>query len=136
MPTESRAPVIALINSTPDIVEMLRFAFEQAGFVVVSTYTYLIRLGEVNLEAFIEQHQPQVIVYDIAPPYASNWNFFRHISQLPALADRVFVITSTNPARLRELAEIDDRQIFEIVETPYLLTELIETVRAATLRKR
>ena len=112
---------------------MLRVAFEHAGFVVVSTFTHLVRAGEVDLEAFIAQHQPQAIVYDIAPPYASNWNLFRHFSQLPALKGRPFVITSTNPARLRELAEID-QEIYEIVETPYLITQLIETVRKAAVR--
>ena len=45
-----RPPVIALINSTPDVVEMLRVALEQAGFVVVSTFTHLIRTGDVDLE--------------------------------------------------------------------------------------
>ena len=129
MPT-SKPAVIALINSTPDIVDMLRIAFQHAGFVVVSTFTHLVRAGEVDLEAFIKQHQPQAIVYDIAPPYASNWNLFRHLSQLPALKDRPRVITSTNPARLRELAHTDD-EICEIVETPYLLDQLIEAVRKA-----
>ena len=132
MPTTS-PPVIAVINSSPDIVDMLRVAFEHAGFVVVSTFTYLVRAGEVDLEAFIAQHQPQVIVYDIAPPYASNWNLFRHLRQLPALKDRPVVITSTNPTRLRELAEID-QEILEIVEIPYVVTQLIETVRKAAVR--
>jgi CheY-like chemotaxis protein len=134
MPT-TRPPVIAIINSSPDIVEMLRVAFEHAGFVVVSTFTYLIRDGEVDLEAFIEQHQPQVIVYDIAPPYVNNWNLFRHLNQLPALKDRPFVITSTNPVRVRELAQTD-QEVSEIVEIPYVITQLIETVRAAAVRKR
>ena len=129
-----RPPVIALINSTPDVVEMLRVALEQAGFVVVSTFTHLIRTGDVDLESLIEQHQPQAIVYDVAPPYASNWNLFRHVSQLPALKDRPFVITSTNPERLRELAQTEGHEISEIVEKPYLLSQLIETVRSATSR--
>ena len=132
MPTTSPA-VIAIINSSPDIVEMLRVAFEHAGFVVVSTFTHLVRDGEVDLEAFIEQHQPQVIVYDIAPPYANNWNLFRHLSQLPALKGRPFVITSTNPVRVRELAQTD-QEICEIVEIPYVITQLIETVRKAAVR--
>ena len=135
IPTE-RPPVVALINSTPDIVELLRVAFEHAGFVVVSTFTHLIRSGDVDLDSFVEQHQPQAIVYDIAPPYASNWNLFRHISQLPALKDRPFVITSTNPARLRELAEVADHTICEMVETPYLLDQLIKKVREAIDRNR
>ena len=33
------APVAAVINSTPDIVDMLRIALEYAGFVVVSALT-------------------------------------------------------------------------------------------------
>ena len=52
---------------TPDIVDMLLIAFEHAGFVVVSTFTHLVHAGEVDLEAFIAQHQPQAIVYEIAP---------------------------------------------------------------------
>jgi CheY-like chemotaxis protein len=134
MPTTS-PPVIAVINSSPDVVEMLRVAFEHAGFVVVSTFTHLVRDGEVDVEAFIEQHQPQVIVYDIAPPYANNWDLFRRLSQLPALKDRPFVITSTNPIRVRELAQTD-LDVSEIVEIPYVITQLTETVRAAALRKR
>jgi DNA-binding NtrC family response regulator len=84
----------------------------------------------VDLEAFIQQHQPRAIIYDIAPPYASNWNLFRHLSQLPALRGRRFVITSTNPGRLRELAEVG-QEVYEIVEIPYVITQLVETVAAA-----
>jgi CheY-like chemotaxis protein len=127
---DNRPTVIAVINSTPDIVEMLRVAFEHAGFVVVSTFTYLIRAGEVDLEAFIQQHEPQAIVYDIAPPYASNWNLFRHLRQLPALRGRTVVITSTNPTRLRELADVE-QEVHEVVEIPYLITHLVETVASA-----
>ena len=134
MPT-TNPPVIALINSAPDTVEMLRFAFHHAGFVVVSTFTHLIRAGEVDIEAFIRQHQPLAIVYDIAPPYATNWNLFQHLSKLPALKDRPCVITSTNPARLRELAHTVD-EICEVVETPYLLDQLIGAVRKAAMHKR
>ena len=126
----TRPSVIALINSTPDVIEMLRVAFEYAGFVVVSTYTFLIRQGEINIEAFIQQHQPEAIVYDIAPPYTSNWHLFEHISQLPGLEGRPFVLTSTNPARVRELAKTDEA-IFEIVETPYQIMQLVDIVKRA-----
>jgi CheY-like chemotaxis protein len=127
----TRPSVIALINSTPDVIEMLRVAFEYAGFVVVSTYTFLIRQGEINIEAFIQQHQPEAIVYDIAPPYTSNWHLFEHISQLPGLKGRPFVLTSTNSARVRELAKTDEA-IFEIVETPYQIMQLVDIVKQAT----
>jgi hypothetical protein len=122
--------VIAVINSTPDVIEMLRIAFEYAGFVVVSTYTHMIRQGEVDIEAFVQQHHPDAIVYDIAPPYATNWHLFEHVSQLPGVKGRPFVLTSTNPARVRELVKTDDT-IFEIVETPYQIMRLVDLVTQA-----
>lgn len=51
MPDPNRLPVVATINSTPDVVDMLRLAFETEGFVVLSTYTHMIRDGEVDIEA-------------------------------------------------------------------------------------
>src|SRR5689334_4964904 len=89
-------PVIAVINSTPDVVDMMRIAFEQAGFVVVSAFTYELRDGHVNLDSFAGEHDPKVVVYDIAPPYDANWQLFQHVASLPVMQGRQFVITSTN----------------------------------------
>ena len=69
VPESKRLPVVAIINTTPDVVDMLRLAFETEGFVVVSTFTHAIRDGSADIEAFARQHQPDVIVYDTAPPY-------------------------------------------------------------------
>jgi hypothetical protein len=35
VPVSATVPVVAIINSNHDVVEMLRLSFEQAGFVVV-----------------------------------------------------------------------------------------------------
>jgi DNA-binding response OmpR family regulator len=123
-----RLPVVAIINTTPDVVDMLRLAFETEGFVVVSTFTHAIRDGSADVEAFGRQHQPDVILYDIAPPYKNNWQLFLHVSQLPAFQGRSFVLTSTNPARVQALAG-DEQFVWEVVETPYELKELIAKVR-------
>lgn len=129
-PTETRPPVIALINSTPDVIDMLRIAFEQAGFVVVSTFTHAIRDGEVDLEAFFRLHQPAVIVYDLAPPYRTNWQLFLHLRNVPGFRDRPIVLTSTNPTRLHEFADTAET-VYEVVETPYEIMKLVDTVATA-----
>ena len=36
-------PVVAVINTSPDIVDMLRVTLEHAGYVVVTALTYDIR---------------------------------------------------------------------------------------------
>jgi CheY-like chemotaxis protein len=129
----SRTPVVALINTTPDVVDMLRIAFEQAGFVAVSTFTHMIRDGELDIHAFMRQHRPDAIVYDIAPPYKSNWQLFQHVIQSPGVAECPVVLTSTNPERVRQLAGTTD-PVFEVVETPYEIMKLIDAVTRVVKR--
>ena len=128
MQTES--PVVAVINSTPDIVDMLRLTLEQAGFVVVSALTFEMREGRIDLEDFISQHQPRVIVYDISPPYEANWHLFEHVAAMPAVAGRQIVLTSTNPKHVERLAG-QQRQIYEIIGKPYDLGQVAQAVKEA-----
>ena len=107
-PNEERPIVVALINSSPDVIDMLRIAFEQAGFLVVSTFTYAIRDGDVDLEAFLRLHRPAAIVYDIAPPYRTNWQLFLHLREVSGFKDRPVILTSTNPGRLEGVRRATD----------------------------
>ena len=126
-----KPPVVAVINSTPDVIDMLRIAFEGAGMVTVGTFTHAVRDGDVDIEAFMRQHDPKVIVYDIAPPYPNNWLFFQHVANLPVMKDRHFILTATNRAHVEKLASGAKLPIFEIVGTPYDIDLLIEEVRHA-----
>src|SRR5213079_1553544 len=71
--------VVAVINTSPDVVDMLHLTLEDAGIVVVSALTWEVQDGEVDLERFITQHNPRVVVYDVAPPYENNWRLFLNI---------------------------------------------------------
>ena len=118
------ALVVAIINTSEDTIDMLRMAFERAGFVVVSAFTHAIRDGQVDLQSFVRQHQPDVVVYDIAIPYDSNFRLYEHLRQSPACRDLPFVLTTTNVARVREAARTDE-PLHEIVGKPYDLDQLI-----------
>ena len=102
--------IVAIINTSPDTIDLLKDALERAGFVVVSTYTHAIRTGDVNLESFLRTHQPKVIVYDIAPPYERNWAFFENLQQT-TLRDCRFVLTSVNTKHVERLVRNDQRVI-------------------------
>jgi|SRR3954462_12080306 CheY-like chemotaxis protein len=123
-------PVAAVINTSPDIVDMLRVAFESAGIVVVSTLTHLVRDGEIDLERFVQQHQPQVIVYDIAPPYDANYQLFEHIRRMPVMAGRQFILTSTNSRQVERLMG-NNQPVYEIVGKPYDIDQVVAATREA-----
>jgi DNA-binding response OmpR family regulator len=126
--------VVAIVNTSPDIVDMLRISLERAGIVVVSAFTHSIRDGEVDLEQFFRQHDPRVVLYDIAPPYDANWQFFQHLSQRPFMKNRVYVLTSTNERHVANLVG-RDRRVYEIVGRPFDLDEIVQATREA-LRSR
>jgi hypothetical protein len=122
---------IAIVNTTPDTVDFLRHVFEQAGFTVVAGFTYDIRDGKLDFEAFMRQHQPRVIVYDLAPPYDANLRLFHHVRDMPAAQSAHFVVTAVNPARVIELVG-RDQQVYEVVDRSEDMLRLVHAVKEAT----
>ena len=126
-----RRPVVAIFNSNDDIVEMLRFALEQVGLIVVSGHVDAIRRGQQRLSDFVEEHNPSAILYDVVPPYDRSWRFLEHLRDTPSLRGRRFVITSTNAQRVREVAG-GAEHVLEIVGKPYDLEAIVTAVESAT----
>jgi CheY-like chemotaxis protein len=127
----SRAPVVAVFNSSDDMVELLRVLFERYGFVVVTGHITAIRKGELDLAAFVAQHQPHVVVYDVVPPYDRQWRFLDHLRKTSPLKAIPFVLTSSNAHATRQLAGTDE-QIIEVLGRPFEFDNLVEAVRRVT----
>jgi CheY-like chemotaxis protein len=130
-----RPDVVAVINTSPDVVDMLRLTLEHAGIVVVSAMTWEVRDGEVDLERLVAQHQPKVVLYDVAPPYENNWHLFEHVRAMPVMAGVQFVITTTNAKQIEQFARQNNERVYEIVGKPFDLGEIVTAVREA-LRAR
>jgi CheY-like chemotaxis protein len=124
-------PVVAVINSNDDVVEMLRQSLEQAGFVVVSAHADAIRRGQTSMTDFVEVHRPTVIVFDLVPPYDTNYRFIEHLRDTEVLNGCQFVLTSSNPARAQELAGMSD-EIYEVIGKPYDLERITRAVKEAS----
>ena len=122
---------IAIFNTNDDLVELLRAALEKAGFVVVSGHVDDARRGTLLLSTFVQEHDPRVIVYDIAPPYEQHWSFLQHVREQPYMKGRDFVLTSTNVRQVQENVGIRE-PIYEIVGKPYDIQQIIDAVREAS----
>lgn len=126
----SPTPVVAVINSSHELVDLLKVSLEQAGLLVVTLLSHQIRNGSTDLDAFMRQHNPQVIVYDIAPPYESDWAMLQHIRSFESLAPCRFVLTSPNVAHVRGLVGRDER-VYEIIGKPHDIGEFVGAVLQA-----
>jgi CheY-like chemotaxis protein len=124
-------PVVAIINSNDDVVEMLRMSFELAGFVVVSAHVDAIKRGETNLSDFVQAHRPKVIVFDLVPPYDRSFRFVEHLRQTGILNGARFVLTSTNAQRAQELSRTTE-EIFEVLGKPYDIDVITRAVKEAS----
>ena len=121
-------PVVAVVNTNPDLVELLKAKIEAAGFVVLVLHVAEIRAG-LNVSAVFAQHQPKVIVYDVVAPYQRNWRFLQHLREGVFKGHR-FVLTCPNAAALESLVGRDEK-VYEILDDVADIDAIVQAVREA-----
>ena len=123
--------VVAVVNTNPDLVRLLRVSLEHAGFVVLIMHIEDIKLGTTDMDMLLTQHDPKVIVYDVAPPYDQNWRFLDHLRGSTSFRGRQFVLTSVNVKRMQELVHKDER-VYEVVGKSKDIGEVVRAVKEAS----
>lgn len=107
--------VVAVINSNADLVRIVREMLEDEGFSVATIHISQIKQGQESLLQFLADHEPAVVIYDIAPPYSENWRFLQLLQQVPQFAERGLIVTTVNKHAME--AEVGANGAFEIVGT-------------------
>jgi len=125
---------VAVINTSREIVEVLQELFESEGYKTCGTFTYLYKGNESHFDNFIDQNKPDVIVYDIALPYESNYKLFKKLSEKMKEKKIPFVLTSTNKAALESI--VGKTKTYELVGKPYDMQEILDAVRRSLKEKK
>jgi DNA-binding NarL/FixJ family response regulator len=127
--SKSTAPV-AILNSDDEVIAALRVGLEDAGFVTVAARVADIQNGTLDLVAFIEAHDPQVIVYDLPRPYESHWNFLRLMRETDSLKNRIWILVTMDQKAV--VAAVGGSRVIEIiVGRPYGVADVVEAVQLA-----
>lgn len=123
-------PLVAIFNSRDEVIEAVRSALDNEGFATVTARLAEIQNGTLDLVAFIEAHDPDVIVYDLPRPYESHWNFLRLLKETNSLKDRAWVVTTTDKDAL--VAAVGAVSVVEIiVGQPYGASDVVDAVHVA-----
>src|SRR5256712_10048434 len=89
-----------------------------------------IQDGTLDLVAFLEEHDPRVIVYDLPRPFERHWNFLRLLRQTDALRNRTWILTTTDKKALDPAVGASD--VIEIAfGAPYDLGAVVKAVHHA-----
>jgi DNA-binding response OmpR family regulator len=123
------SPLVAIFNASDDTVEMLEQVLHQANFRTANGHVADIKRGELDFVAFMADHEPEVIIWDISPPYEQNWRFFQLLRTSSELRGCGIVVTTTNKQHLDRLAGGDSGAI-EIIGKPYDLELIVSAVKA------
>ena len=123
------SPLVAVINTSEQLIALLRLALESEGYRTVTAFTHELKSRDIDLAAFLQEHDARVIVYDIAVPYEENWDFFQELLRMPSVASRQFVLTTTNKRALDEL--VGPTRTLEIIGKPFDLAQFLDAVRGA-----
>jgi DNA-binding response OmpR family regulator len=105
--------VVAIVNTNDDLVQALRGALEEEGFATVALHIRDIKAGKADFGAFLETHNPAVVIYDISVPYETSWTFFQTLRKLPESQRHKFVVTTVNKRAMEE--RVGNTDVLEIV---------------------
>ena len=122
---------VAVFNSSVDTIDMLKTRLHQCGFSsVVGAHVYDFRVGDSDIHTFLEQHDPRVLIYDIAIPYEDNWRFLQQLLTADSMAGRRVIVTTTNKKVLESM--VGPTRAFEVHGKPYDIDLIVSAVERAT----
>ena len=123
--------VVAIVNTNPDLIRLLRVSLESAGYIVIVIHIEDIKTAAGDVEATIVRHNPRVIIYDIVPPYDVNWRFFDHLRCTEAFKGRHFVLTTVNISQVQRIVG-KESIVYEVVGEASDIQQVVRAVKEAT----
>ncbi len=134
-PKRTAEGIVALFNASDDTIDMVQKLLTAAGDEQTLIWCHFadLKKGIVDFGKYIEKHNPEVVIFDLSPPYDENWTFFKTMRDAKAMLGRGSVLTTTNKARLDEVLG-EDSHALEVVGRPKDLGQIDTAIKAETLK--
>src|SRR6202171_1597999 len=105
--------IVALFNASDDTIDMVQTLLTASGGEQTLIWCHFadLKKGIVNFGKYIDKHNPEVVIFDLLPPYDENWRFFKTMREAITMKGRGIVLTATNKARLDEVLGEDSHAV-------------------------
>lgn len=125
---------VAVMNTSKEITEMLTEILNDADYATTAVFTYKFKNQEEEFDRYVKENNPDVILYDIAPPYRENYFLFKRLYKRITVSQIPFVLTTTNKEALESF--VGPTNTFELIGKPYDLQEILDAVEKAFRNKK
>lgn len=127
--------IVALFNASDDTVDMIQKLLTDSDGAQSLIWCHFadLKKGIVNFSKYMEKHNPEVVIFDISPPYDENWKFFKTMRDSKTMKGRGIVLTTTNKNRLDEVLG-EDSHALEVVGRPKDLVAIDAAIKEQTLK--
>ena len=120
---------LVAVNTSTDTTEMLKVWFEMHGMIVHTGLVSDFRVHTVDIDAFLAHARPDVVIFDVAIPYETNWRYLQQLRDGGPLQNVPVIVTTTNERILRSLVGDDATlPVHELIGKPYDMAKLLELV--------
>ena len=125
--------IVALFNASDDTIDMVQKLLTESGGDQTLIWCHFadLKKGIVNFEKYMERHNPEVVIFDLSPPYDENWRFFKTMRDAKSMQGRGMVLTTTNKNRLDEVLG-EDSHALEVVGRPKDLQQIDTAIKSET----
>jgi hypothetical protein len=90
-----------------------------------------LKKGIVDFGKYMDKHNPEVVIFDLSPPYDENGHFFKTMRDAATMKGRGVVLTTTNKNRLDEVLGQDSHAL-EVVGKPKDLQQIGDAIKSET----
>src|ERR1700738_1690135 len=125
--------IVALFNASDDTVGLIQTLLSEADDAQTLVWCHFadLKTGVVDFKKYLSKHNPEVVIFDISPPYDENWQFFKTMRDAEVMRGRGSVLTTTHKNRLDEVLGTDSHAL-EVVGKAKDLKEIQGAIAAET----
>ena len=132
-PKKTAQGIVALFNASDDTIDMVQKLLTDSGRDQTLIWCHFadLKKGVIDFGKYMDKHNPEVVIFDLSPPYDENWRFFKTMRDAKTMKGRGVVLTTTNKNRLDEVLG-EDSHALEVVGKSKDLQQIDAAIKAET----